>query len=98
VKPYTFLGCPLTRNRSAWCHRLCAPDRAGHGRCGRIAPHGLRGRTDLAIGKYKKKVQEAHWKRLENSYLSAPCNRHFDPGVSISKGAAEIVLPIRWWA
>ncbi|MHC4217919.1 MAG: hypothetical protein ACYSU7_05620 [Planctomycetota bacterium] len=44
-------GCPLTRNRSAWCYRLCAPV-DGMGLCGRIAPHALRGRTDLAIEKY----------------------------------------------
>jgi len=94
VKPYTFLGCPLTRNRSAWCHRLCAPDKDGHGRCGRIAPHGLRGRTDLAIFRHKKRMLAAQWEKLESSYVSAPCNRHFDPGVSISRGAAEIVLPV----
>ena len=44
-------GCPLTKNRSAWCYRLCAPV-DGLGVCGRIAPHALRGRTDLAIEKY----------------------------------------------
>jgi hypothetical protein len=45
------VGCPLTKNRSAWCYRLCPPVN-GRGACGRIAPHALRGRTDLAIEKY----------------------------------------------
>ena len=45
------VGCPLTKNRSAWCYRLCAPV-DGLGACGRVAPHALRGRTDLAIEKY----------------------------------------------
>jgi len=45
------MGCPLTKNRSAWCYRLCAPV-DGLGTCGRVAPHALRGRTDLAIEKY----------------------------------------------
>jgi len=41
LKEYTYLGCPLTKNRSAWCFRLCIPDTLGSGRCGRIAPHSL---------------------------------------------------------
>jgi len=41
-------GCPLTRNRTNWCYRSCEPVE-GRGRCGRIAPHGLLGRTQAAI-------------------------------------------------
>jgi hypothetical protein len=52
---YTYRGCPLTNNRSAWCFRLCAPDAEGQGRCGRIAPHSLKGRTQLAIAAENKK-------------------------------------------
>jgi hypothetical protein len=51
------VGCPLTRNRSAWCYRLCAPE-DGRGLCGRIAPHALRGRTDLAIESYQKRRRD----------------------------------------
>jgi hypothetical protein len=51
------VGCPLTRNRSAWCYRLCAPE-DGRGLCGRIAPHALRGRTDLAIESYQKRCRD----------------------------------------
>jgi hypothetical protein len=51
------VGCPLTRNRSAWCYRLCAPEH-GLGACGRVAPHALRGRTDLAIEKYLQRRRD----------------------------------------
>lgn len=44
-------GCPRTKNRSSWCHAWCTP-RDGLGDCGRIAPHGLLGRTQLAILKH----------------------------------------------
>jgi len=41
-------GCPRTKNRSNWCHGWCTPTN-GLGDCGRVAPHGLLGRTQLAI-------------------------------------------------
>jgi hypothetical protein len=44
-------GCPLTKSRTNWCHRVCVPVN-GLGVCGRIAPHTLRGRTDLAIERH----------------------------------------------
>ena len=50
-KEYTFLGCPQTRNRTPWCFRLCNPDTEGHGDCGRVAPHSLKGKTDYALEK-----------------------------------------------
>lgn len=61
VKEFTYLGCPLTRNRSAWCYSLCPPDAEGHGRCGRVAPHSLKGRTQLAIENYKKRQLQANF-------------------------------------
>jgi hypothetical protein len=48
-------GCPLTKNRSNWCYRMCAPVN-GLGQCGRVAPHTLRGRTDLAIERYNARL------------------------------------------
>jgi hypothetical protein len=45
-------GCPLTRNRSNWCFRLCTP-KAGRGRCGRLAPHGFLSRIQQAILDHK---------------------------------------------
>ena len=94
-KEYTCLGCPLTRNRSTWCFRLCAPDEHGAGRCGRVAPHGLKSRTQLSIAEFNKKQLESHWEKLERMYLSAPCNEYWDSGVRISEGEAEILIPIQ---
>lgn len=45
-------GCPRTKNRSNWCHRWCTPKR-GLGDCGRLAPHGMLGKTQQAILMYK---------------------------------------------
>lgn len=95
VKKYTYLGCPLTRNRSAWCYRICPPDQEGRGRCGRIAPHSLKSSTQLAIAKYKKKRLSEHYERLESMYLSAPCNDYYEPGVRVSEGAAEVLIPLK---
>jgi len=92
-REYTCLGCPLTRNRTAWCFRLCSPDDEGNGRCGRIAPHGLTGRTKSSIEQYNRNRLEAHWEKLERFYLSAPSSEYYDPGVRISEGEAEIVIP-----
>lgn len=94
-REYTCLGCPLTRNRSAWCFRLCAPDDEGNGRCGRIAPHSLRSRIQLSIESHNKKLLEAHCEKLEHMYLTAPCNEYYDPGVRVSEGEAEIVIPVQ---
>ena len=95
IREYTCLGCPLTRNRTAWCFRLCTPDEEGNGRCGRIAPHSLKGRTQLSVERYAQKQREAHFENLERRYLAAPCNEFFDAGVRISDGAAEIVIEVR---
>ena len=93
IKQYTYLGCPLTRNRSAWCYRLCPPDVEGKGRCGRIAPHSLMSSTQLAILKYKRKQLLQHFEKLENMYLSEPCSKLYAPGIKISSGEAEILIP-----
>lgn len=52
VPEYTCLGCPLTKSHSLWCHRLCVPNN-GVGYCGRVAPHGVTGRTQEAILRFK---------------------------------------------
>jgi len=54
LKEYTYLGCPLTKNRSAWCFRLCTPNAFGNGHCGRVAPHSLTSRIQQSIINYKK--------------------------------------------
>ncbi len=58
VPEYTVLGCPLTKSRALWCHGLCVPE-DGIGICGRIAPHTVQGRTQLAILKYKINQRQA---------------------------------------
>jgi len=58
VPEYTVLGCPLTKSHSLWCHGLCVP-KNGIGLCGRVAPHTVTGKTQVAILKYKIKQQEA---------------------------------------
>ncbi len=95
LKEYTYLGCPLTNNRTAWCFRLCAPDKEGHGRCGRLAPHAMKSKIQLGIERHNaKKKLEAHFEKLERMYLAAPCNADGEPGIRVTEGEAEIVLPI----
>jgi uncharacterized protein (TIGR00369 family) len=95
LKEYTYLGCPLTRNRSPWCFRLCTPDGEGHGHCGRTAPHALKGRIQAGIQEYNKRQRAAHCRKLESMYLAAPCNDYYEPGIRISEGEAEVVIPVQ---
>jgi len=55
LKAYTYLGCPLTRNRSPWCFRICQPNPDGTGQCGRVAPHSFKSRIQKGIDNFKKK-------------------------------------------
>jgi len=59
LREYTYLGCPLTKNRSPWCFRLCKPNADGTGLCGRVAPHGFKSRIQLGIENYKKRQAES---------------------------------------
>lgn len=95
LKEYTYLGCPLTRNRTPWCFRLCIPDTEGHGECGRVAPHSFKSRIQLGIEAHNKKKLEEHARKLERMYLAAPCNQYYEPGIRVSEGEAEIVIPIQ---
>ena len=95
IREHTYLGCPLTRNRSAWCFRICTPDADGSGHCGRVAPHGLKGRTQLAIEKHEQKLRKSHFENLERIYLGAPYNEFHEPGIRVSAGEADIVIPIQ---
>jgi hypothetical protein len=58
IPEYTYLGCPLTKNRSPWCFRLCRPNKDGTGLCGRVAPHLLMGHIQKGIIDYKKQQIE----------------------------------------
>ncbi len=95
LKDYTYLGCPLTNSRTAWCFRLCTPDEKGCGRCGRLAPHGMKSKIQLGIERHtaQKRIQ-SHCENLERMYLAAACRAHGDAGIHVSEGEAEIVLPV----
>jgi len=95
LREYSYLGCPLTRNRTAWCFRLCTPDAEGNGRCGRIAPHSLKSYLQMAIEKHNKKQVEQRLRGLEQAYLDTPEHQLRDPGIRISEGETDIVLPLR---
>lgn len=56
---YTYLGCPLTKNRSPWCFRVCKPKADGTGSCGRLAPHSFKSRIQQGIEDFKKRQAEA---------------------------------------
>lgn len=55
-RPFNTLGCPMLRNQPCWCRGLCAPI-DGHGICGRLAPHAMRGRTQVAIAAWLGREQ-----------------------------------------
>ncbi|MHC4325492.1 MAG: hypothetical protein ACYSUX_14600 [Planctomycetota bacterium] len=59
LREYTYLGCPLTKNRSPWCFRMCKLNADGTGLCGRVAPHGLKSRIQQGIEDFKKRQAES---------------------------------------
>jgi len=58
-KAYTYLGCPLTKNRTPWCFRMCKPNAAGTGFCGRLAPHAFKSRIQQGIEDFRKKQADS---------------------------------------
>jgi acyl-coenzyme A thioesterase PaaI-like protein len=70
------------------------PDTEGHGHCGRVAPHGLKGRTQLAIESHDHKSRKSQLQNLEFLYLEAPGNELIDPGISVSEGETDIMIPL----
>jgi len=46
-RSYSTLGCPMSRGQ-VWCRGLCEPQN-GLGACGRLAPHAMMSRYQLAI-------------------------------------------------
>lgn len=46
------ISCPYNGHQVGWCRGLCTP-LEGVGPCGRLAPHALVGRTQLAIAHYE---------------------------------------------
>ena len=48
-RTHTVVRCPLNGHQVGACRGLCEPSADGDGLCGRLAPHGLVGRTQVAI-------------------------------------------------
>jgi len=40
-------------------------------------------------------VDEEHCRRLERMYQTAPINEYFRPRLTVSNGAAELIIPVR---
>ena len=59
LKEFTYLGCPMTNNRSPWCFRMCRPNADGTGLCGRVAPHGFKSRIQQGIEDFKKRQADS---------------------------------------
>ena len=49
----------------------------------------------MAILNYKKKKLKEHFAKLENMYLSNSSNDSYEPGIRLSEGSADIVIPIK---
>ncbi|MFH1434595.1 MAG: PaaI family thioesterase, partial [Pseudomonadota bacterium] len=49
----------------------------------------------LGIDDYKLSNLKSHFRKLERMYLSAACNDYYEPGISISEGMAQVVIPVR---
>lgn len=55
---YRSLRCPYNGRQVSFCRGLCAPI-AGVGACGRLAPHAMLGRTQLAIARHTARTARA---------------------------------------
>ncbi len=72
LRPYTTLLCPYNGFQVSFCRGLCRPI-AGVGTCGRLAPHALLGRTQLAIAASQARPGTVEGDGGER--LVAPCRR-----------------------
>jgi hypothetical protein len=57
-RPFSTLSCPLNGHQVSFCRQLCEPVDE-HGLCGRLAPHAMVGRTQLAIATYNARTKAA---------------------------------------
>ena len=55
-RPFSTLTCPFNGHQVSWCRQLCEPVDE-HGLCGRLAPHAMVGRTQLAIAGYNARTK-----------------------------------------
>ena len=54
LRSYVTITCPHNGHQVSWCRALCEPI-DGQGDCGRVAPHSLVGRTQVAIAIFQEK-------------------------------------------
>ncbi len=52
LRQHGALECPHNGHQAGACRGLCVPI-GGMGTCGRLAPHGMIGRTQSAIARHK---------------------------------------------
>lgn len=52
LRAHGALRCPLNGHQVSWCRGLCTPV-GDRGLCGRLAPHAMVGRTQMAILGYR---------------------------------------------
>ena len=58
LRAYTVVRCPMNGQQVGGCRGLCEPvDQRGL--CGRVAPHGIQGRTQLAIAAQRARRKAA---------------------------------------
>ena len=62
---YRHLGCPLTKSHTLWCFHLCTPVQ-GKGDCGRLAPHGILGKTREAILRHRQEQLRAEAQQADS--------------------------------
>lgn len=65
IPDYRHLGCPLTKSHTLWCFHLCNPVH-GRGDCGRIAPHGILGKTREAILRHRQEQLRAEAQQADS--------------------------------
>lgn len=95
IREHAHLGCPLTRNKSPWCFRICTPSSDGTGECGRVAPHALLSSTQRAIIKHReRKERHAHHEALELRYLDVLSGGFPEHGIRVAEGEADIVVAL----
>ena len=58
LRQSTVLRCPFNGHQVSWCRHLCEPV-GGVGACGRPATHGMKGKTQIAIARYKAREAAA---------------------------------------
>jgi hypothetical protein len=52
LRAHGALRCPFNGHQVSWCRQLCEPIE-DHGYCGRLAPHTMVGKTQVAIASYR---------------------------------------------